>query len=188
MNFYELSKAVSHALRHAPWVYELELDEHGWTPVEALLLALRSMKTEWADLQSSDLQAMIDASVKKRHEIDNDRIRALYGHSVPDKLVMARADPPDTLYHGTSPRAVKVIQQEGLKPMGRQYVHLSTDTDTAKEVGKRKDRKPIILTINAKKAHEQGMRFYQGNEKVWLADQVPAIFICGTKAEEKESE
>ena len=25
-----LSRVVSHALRHEPWLYELELDEDGW--------------------------------------------------------------------------------------------------------------------------------------------------------------
>ena len=28
----ELSKTISHALRHEPWLYELELDDEGWTP------------------------------------------------------------------------------------------------------------------------------------------------------------
>lgn len=29
MDYVKLSKAMSYALRHAPWEYELELDEHG---------------------------------------------------------------------------------------------------------------------------------------------------------------
>jgi putative RNA 2'-phosphotransferase len=30
LNDKDLSKVVSHALRHEPWLYELELDEEGW--------------------------------------------------------------------------------------------------------------------------------------------------------------
>lgn len=37
----KLSRAVSHALRHEPWLYELELDGEGWTSVDDLLQALR---------------------------------------------------------------------------------------------------------------------------------------------------
>ncbi|HZX88363.1 MAG TPA: RNA 2'-phosphotransferase [Reyranella sp.] len=37
----DLSRAVSHALRHEPWLYELELDEEGWTSVDALIAALQ---------------------------------------------------------------------------------------------------------------------------------------------------
>jgi putative RNA 2'-phosphotransferase len=37
----DLSRAVSHALRHEPWLYELKLDEAGWAPIDQLLAALR---------------------------------------------------------------------------------------------------------------------------------------------------
>ena len=33
----QLSKEISYALRHAPWEYELELDDNGWVSVEQLL-------------------------------------------------------------------------------------------------------------------------------------------------------
>lgn len=40
MNLKELSKEISYALRHAPWEYELELDEEGFVPIEQLIHAL----------------------------------------------------------------------------------------------------------------------------------------------------
>ena len=40
MKYEELSKEVSYALRHAPWEYELEMDEEGWVSIEQLLSAL----------------------------------------------------------------------------------------------------------------------------------------------------
>lgn len=43
----DLSRAVSHALRHEPWLYELELDDEGWVPVEQLLTALREKGGDW---------------------------------------------------------------------------------------------------------------------------------------------
>ena len=33
MDYIKLSKEVSYALRHAPWEYELELDENGFVPI-----------------------------------------------------------------------------------------------------------------------------------------------------------
>ncbi len=44
MDYTGLSKEISYALRHAPWEYELEMDEEGWVPVEQLLSALHSDK------------------------------------------------------------------------------------------------------------------------------------------------
>jgi putative RNA 2'-phosphotransferase len=173
----ELSRTVSHALRHEPWLYELEIDEEGWTSLSDLTHALRSEKPEWGSVNEIDISQMIGASSKRRHEIVDGRIRALYGHSVPEKLKKSPAVPTDTLYHGTAPDTASVIRDTGLLPIGRQYVHLSTDKDTAIQVGKRKSKTPIILRVLVEEAHANKIQFYKGNERVWLADYVPAQFI-----------
>lgn len=69
------------------------------------------------------------------------------------------------------------IMKQGLVPKGRQYVHLSEETKTALQVGKRRDDTPVILLIQAKKAWEDGVSFYHGNEMVWLADKVDSRYI-----------
>lgn len=175
----QLSRVISHALRHEPWLYELELDEEGWTSIEGLLVALRRDRAEWSDLSADDLSGLIAGSAKQRHEIRDDQIRALYGHSTAGKLKKVPATPPDVLFHGTSPGALSQIRLAGLMPMKRQFVHLSTDEATALAVGKRKTKTPVILRVMAKEATANGVRFYEGNEKVWLADEVPASFCRG---------
>jgi putative RNA 2'-phosphotransferase len=177
MNFENLSRITSHALRHEPWLYELELDEEGWVPIQSLVAALRVEQSSWSELVDADLERMIAQSEKKRHELRNGKIRAYYGHSVPQRFLRDRATPPVTLYHGTSPEAVENIKREGLQPMGRQFVHLSSDAETATKVGSRKDKSPVILQINAGAAHASGVAFYHGNEVIWLADAVPPSFI-----------
>lgn len=174
-----LSKKISHALRHEPWLYELELDDEGWVSVETLLAVLRQERPESADVQEADLNHMIESSNKRRHEIKDGRIRALYGHSVPQKLKKTPSAPPEILLHGTSPETAKIIKEEGIRPMGRQYVHLSVDIETALQVGRRKGPTPVILKVEAGKAHKAGIAFYEGNEIVWLADFVPPEYIGG---------
>jgi putative RNA 2'-phosphotransferase len=142
-----------------------------------MLVSLRRELPEWCDLCESDLLEMVESSSKRRHEMKDGQIRALYGHSLPNQFQRTAATPPDLLFHGTSPSFLVDIESSGLLPMGRQYVHLSTDDVTALAVGMRKSRTPAILRILARQAHEQGLRFYQGNEKVWLADKVPVEFI-----------
>ncbi|WP_088815590.1 MULTISPECIES: RNA 2'-phosphotransferase [Listeria] len=176
INYTKLSKEISYALRHASWEYELELDRNGWVPIDQLLQALRQ-STEWQNVEFDDLKVMIEKSEKKRHEIKEDSIRALYGHSVPMKIVKEEAIPPKVLYHGTAHNFSSKIEKNGLSPMSRQYVHLSEDIETANLVGKRKDKNPIILVINTENARAKGIRFYLGNEKVWLADSIPSEFI-----------
>ena len=173
MNLVDLSRAVSHALRHEPWLYELELDDEGWASVESVLKALRDERSEWSNVTEADLVEVITASSKRRHEISDGRIRAFYGHSIPGKLIKTPTAPPAVLYHGTAPDTVPCIRASGLLPMGRQYVHLSVDGATATEVGRRKAQRPVILQVLATDAYASGVRFYAGNEKVWLADNVP---------------
>lgn len=176
MNYIGLSKEISYALRHAPWEYELEMDEEGWVPIEQLLDALHR-ENDWKNATQEDIQQMIDVSDKKRHEIIGSRIRAFYGHSIPMKISKTQSRPPEVLYHGTARRFMKSIMYNGLSPQSRQYVHLSQDIETAQNVGQRHDDKPCILAIDALKAWNDGISFYYGNEKVWLADFVPRIYI-----------
>lgn len=174
----KLSRAVSHALRHEPWLYELELDLDGWTSVAALVAALRQGAPEWAEVTRTTIAEMIAESDKQRHELAGDRIRALYGHSVPGRLRRETATPPPLLLHGTSPQVAELVLAEGLKPMGRQYVHLSVRDDSAVAVARRKSAAPIILKIDAAAAHAGGIVFYAGNAEVWLTDFIPARFIA----------
>lgn len=176
-DYNRLSKTVSHALRHEPWLYELELDDEDWVLVSQLLESLHSENEHWNGLAESDLKEMIRASSKQRHEIRNGRIRAIYGHSVPGKLKRNASVPPGVLFHGTSSESIPAIKVHGLKPMNRQNVHLSTDEATAVEVGKRKAKEPVLLRVRSLEAFEKGVPFYEGNEKVWLADTVPSQFI-----------
>lgn len=177
MDYVALSKEVSYALRHAPWEYELELDEKGFVPVEQLLAALNESSGWERPITVDDLNEVIRTSEKKRHEIAGGKIRALYGHTIPQRIAKEAAEPPAVLYHGTANRFLGTILREGLKPMARQYVHLSADIDTAKRVGSRRDSKPVILEIAAELAANEDLSFYIGNDKVWLADEVPVKYL-----------
>jgi putative RNA 2'-phosphotransferase len=171
-----LSKTIAHALRHEPWVYELELDEDGWVPVDDLLAGLQQQR-RWRHLAESDLQRVLALPGKRRYEMVDGRIRALYGHSTTAKIRKRPAVPPVILYHGTAPETADLILREGLKPMRRQYVHLSVDEETAWQVGRRKAASPVILVVMAGQAYRNGVIFYEGHDLVWLADFVPAPFV-----------
>lgn len=174
-----LSKTAAHALRHAPEHYGLTLDAEGWASLDALLDVLRQRRPAWQALTVHDLIDMLAASEKQRYEIDLDerRIRAYYGHSIDAPIEYRPAEPPEILYHGTTARALDAIRKSGLQPMSRQRVHLSEDRETAQAVGSRHPGSTIILTVRAGDAHRAGVRFYAGNESVWLSDAVPPEFL-----------
>ncbi|QBD76019.1 RNA 2'-phosphotransferase [Ktedonosporobacter rubrisoli] len=172
----QLSRTMAYALRHAPEQFSLTLDAEGWVSVQDLAAALQRRRA-WRDVQEGDFAAVISQSEKKRYEIRDGLIRAYYGHSTPQKVTKEPAIPPEILWHGTTRSAANTICREGLKPMGRQYTHLSSDKETARQVALRRTSQPAILQIAALQAHQQGIKFYLGNDSVWLAEHVPPQFI-----------
>jgi putative RNA 2'-phosphotransferase len=174
----KISHVLSLVLRHKPWLLELEIDDQGWTDANAVLEGLQGMRNVWRNLTLADLEEVVATADKARYEMSGNRIRALYGHSIPQKIGKVLAVPPEILYHGTTREALPVIQENGLRPMSRQYVHCAIRPDMAIEVGNRKRGQTIILEVRASLAYQQGIPFYQGNELVWLADHIPPQYLA----------
>jgi putative RNA 2'-phosphotransferase len=156
-------------------LYDLELDDEGWTDVAVLIARLRELPA-WSDVNESDIIEMMQTADKKRVELVEGRIRSLYGHSAA-RVRYHSAVPPNELYHGTSPSVLDDIRRDGLLPMGRRYVHLSTDRETARAVGRRKASTPVMILVDAAAAWRAGVPFYVAYEKVWLADRIPPEFL-----------
>lgn len=171
----DLSRAVSHALRHDPQTYGIMLDNQGWTTIEALVKSLRTHG--WPQLEPHDIEIMVAQASNRRHEIAGNLIRAVYGHSTGQRISRCPAKPPEFLYHGTSRAAAAEILRSGLRPMSRHYVHLSSTVENALLVGERKETPATLLIISATDASDGGVNFYLGSQTVWLADFVPPDFI-----------
>jgi putative RNA 2'-phosphotransferase len=175
MNLKNTSKRMSLILRHKPAEFGVLLDAEGWTTVEELLAGLR---TQWPDTSREHIDAVV-AEVeadKQRFSIHEDHIRANYGHSLDERIEQEAATPPDLLLHGTPGHFVDAILAEGLKPMSRQYVHLTPSLDIATRVGQRRG-KPVLLEIDAARAHQDGVVFYRANDSFWLVDEMPASYL-----------
>lgn len=164
---------MSYALRHQPQKFGLKPDIHGFVPVQDLLLVLRD---RYGNVQPSDIENLVGDCPKRRFEIRGEKIRARYGHSIHVMPDIEACQPPELLYHGTSPAMKNAILQDGIKPMRRKYVHLSKTTEEAFQVGSRKSKNPIVLAVQARGAHDQGIRFYDMGLVV-LTEEVPAKFV-----------
>ncbi|KTR88020.1 RNA 2'-phosphotransferase [Pantoea dispersa] len=172
----DISKFLSYILRHQPEAVGLSLDKDGWAVITDLILFA---KQEGYILDPDIIQAVITSSDKKRFILSDDglHIRAAQGHSTQQvDIAYQEKTPPDILYHGTATRFISEIREQGLLPMSRQYVHLSTDEVTAIQVGQRHG-KPLVLKIKALTMYEQGFKFFQAENGVWLTSSVPYQFI-----------
>jgi putative RNA 2'-phosphotransferase len=176
-----MSKFLSLVLRHEPEEHGLMLDDDGYVPVDDMLQLLAK---NGIDTDMRELSQFVDCyeTGKKRFSIMSDgvtaHIRANYGHSI-KKVAYVSAPPPAVLFHGTTTNAADIIMLEGLKPMGRQYVHLAVELGLAYRVGSRHG-KPVVMQIDTAGAQASGVPFYRANENFWLADHVPAKFIWKT--------
>ena len=170
----KISKFMALILRHKPGKFGVELDEQGFCGLEALVEALRR---RFPEVDEGVVREIVESDEKGRYEIRGGRIRARYGHSVPVSLDLEPVEPPEVLYHGTARRSLPRILEEGLRPMGRQFVHLSATIEDAIAVGRRKDPEPVVIEVAAKRAHEAGVTFYRASDKVYLAPYVPPEYL-----------
>lgn len=168
------SKLVSLLLRHDPGRAGLSLDRGGWVDLDALAEGLAALGHQ---LTRSELEHVLSGGNEPRFEVRAERVRARYGHSIPVDLEREPSLPPELLFHGTAERRVERVLREGVRPMGRQMVHLSGDRDTARRVGARHGE-PVVLVIEAARlAEEVGALFYRLPGGVWLVRAVPAGFV-----------
>ena len=170
------SKYIALLLRHKPEEGNLTLDKEGYCPTVDLVRAVKRQFT-WFTL--NDLYDIVNSDEKGRYSFDTHkiRIRANQGHSTAQvDITFKEVTPPDVLYHGTATRFLNDIYREGLKPMSRQYVHLSKDTETATKVGTRHGNL-YIINIDAKKMHEDGYKFYLSDNGVYLTKTVPTKYF-----------
>jgi len=170
-----LSKLMSLMLRHEPTRFGLALDAEGFVPLVEVLAAVRG---PMPGSTQEDIVAVVETVErdKQRFSIVDDEIRANYGHSFAERIAQTAAVPPPVLLHGTYVDALAAILREGLRPMKRQYVHLTPSVEMAMRVGARRG-KALLLAVDADAAHAAGVVFYRANENFWLVDALPAKFV-----------
>jgi putative RNA 2'-phosphotransferase len=167
------SKRLSRVLRHQPERVGIELDEAGWVDVDVLLAALARHGTP---LSREQLDEVVAGNDKRRFAIENGRIRASQGHTVPVDLGLDPLEPPPVLYHGTPSRSLASIMARGLERGGRHDVHLSPDVATARRVGARRG-KAVVLAVDAAAMAAAGYLFHRSANGVWLTDHVPPAYL-----------
>lgn len=174
MNIKETSKFMSLILRHKPETIGISLDEHGWADVDELIAGISRTHEFNRDM----LEEIVRTDEKQRYSFNEDKtlIRANQGHSIPVDVELDEVEPPEELWHGTGEKYVSSIDEQGLIPKSRLYVHLSKDKETAVKVGKRHG-KPVLYVVKAGEMCKDGYKFYLSKNGVWLTKEVPVKYL-----------
>ncbi len=159
-----LSKFLSLILRHRPDQVGLTLDPLGRVPLDALIGALRA--NGWDDLDPGEVEevARLDA---RRFDLSDGTIRARYGHS----LTL------EWLYVAVTDGELGDVATVGLRPTGRQHVHLCQTPQEAARILERHQARGQIVTVFARRAHDGGLPFYQATDRLYLVAGVPREFL-----------
>lgn len=170
-----LSKFLSLILRHQPATIGLTLDAQGWASIADLIALANAHGTP---LTESLLHEIVVTNDKQRFAVSEDgsRIRANQGHSLAVDLNLQAQTPPEILFHGTSTRFIASIRQQGLVAGSRQYVHLSSNKETAVSVGTRYGV-PVLLEVAALAMQQAGHTFFLSENGVWLTAAVPVSYL-----------
>ena len=171
MDIKKLSKFLSLILRHKPETINVKLDKNGWANVAEILCGMK--------IDMATLEKVVAENDKQRFSFNGDKtkIRANQGHSVSVDVELIEKVPPEILYHGTLEKNLKLIAAQGLLKMNRLHVHLSADIETAKKVAARRSGNAVILKISALEMYNNGYKFFQSENGVWLTETVPPKFL-----------
>ena len=168
-----ITRALAFMLRHQPEEFDLELDRFGWGDLEDVVYALQ--ERIGSQIEEDDVVEAIGASDRQRYEIEDDKIRALYGHSFPIDPGEP-TEPPDELFIGVGSRDAARAEESGLRSGRRAFLHLARTETEAREAGRRAAPEYSVITVFAGEAYDEGIDFYDRGS-LFLADEVPVEFI-----------
>lgn len=172
----KLSRYFSYILRHSPQSIKLHMEPSGFVDIKDFMFKAFMYDNIIFDIE--DVERIVSKDNKQRYEIKENMIRAVQGHSISFvNLKLKSIEPPQILYHGTKEKYMMSICKQGILSQSRQFVHLSKLKNVALEVGNRRNGETVILRVYAKRMIEDGYKFYQAKNGVWLTHKVPPKYF-----------
>jgi len=171
-----LEKVMFYILGRCPDEFGLVLDDQGFVRLKDLLKAI-SEEPGWGYVRKSHIHEVLMSCCEKPFVLENDKIRAACSDHA---LNLEEAIfPPRLLYHCVRQRAHPVVCRQGITPLGQPRVFLATTEELALRMGRRRDPAPVLLTVQAQRAFEAGVRFSKQGEFIYITDHVPVGYFTG---------
>ena len=178
---------MHYVLGRQPDEFGLVPDQKGFVRIKDLLKAI-SEEPGWGYVRRSHIHEVLMTSPDNPFIIEDERIKAATRHNAASRA--AGVVPPKLLYHCVRRKAYPVVCRKGIIPMGAHQVFLATTAEMALRIGRRRDPKPVLLTVQAQRAFEEGVTFSKQGERIYVVDHVPLGFFSGpplTKEKEETS-
>ena len=179
MSITKLSVYISYLLRHQPQSLGLAMDSHGWVSVTELIDRINGAGKYYITEQLLEQIVRSDEKGRYRFSADGTKIKACQGHSISwVEPELTYGEPPEHLYHGTTEEAWQKIRESGyISKMGRHAVHMQAEEAKAWKSAKRWHKIPVVLKIDARTMHRDGVVLGVTDNGVWCAGQVRTGYI-----------
>ncbi len=175
----KLGKIIEYILLHRPDEFGLFLNDDGGLPIKELLWALHE-EAGWKHVRIGHLKELSHSNLQLAFTVEESLIRPKSTSST----TITSEVPPRLLFFAAKRKAYPVISKHGLRAGGRPYLPLATTKEMAYRIGKRRDPKPILLTVHSAQAHDSGQEFFNGGEFIYLVKTLPPTFISGPPVRE----
>jgi putative RNA 2'-phosphotransferase len=172
-----VGRILAGVLRHFPEKFDLEMDLNGWVDIRDVAEEIRHRKRNLHWLRVHHIKAIADTDPKGRYQVESNRIRASYGHSVDVELDHPTDGVPPSLFYPSTQEEVDMLLENGITPTDRRYVHLSRTYDDAYKAGVHRTEDPMILEVDAAAALLADVYIGQAGPTVFVTRGVPPDFI-----------
>ncbi len=172
----KLSKFLDYVLGRNPDEFGLVPDKDGYVKIKELLKALNE-EEGWRFVRKAHINEILITLPDPLIETKDNLIRALNRENLPETA--PAEDLPKLLYTCIRRKAQPYVMENGISPMGRGHVILSSDSDLAERMGKRIDASPVLLTVNVEDSIKKGTMILQFGKTLNLAKLIPARCFTG---------
>jgi len=179
-----LGRILALVLRHAPEKFDVDMDINGWVATRDLSNAIANSRRHLHWVRAWHFEAIANADEKGRWQVENEMIRATYGHSIEIELDLPTDDIPDALYWPCEPGEVDSLLQFGILSGSRKHIHLSLTIGHALEAGRVRIDRPAILEVDTIRAIAEGHTIFRAGTTVFLTEEVPPSALFQVEADD----
>ena len=172
-----VGRILAGILRHFPEKFDLDMDLNGWVDIRDAAEEIRRRKRNLHWLRVHHLKSIAATDPKGRYQVEGNRIRATYGHSVDVELDHPTDSVPPSLFYPSTQEEVDILLENGITPTDRRYVHLSKTYQDAYNAGVYRTEDPQILEVDSAAALLADVYIGQAGPTVFVTRGVPPDFI-----------
>lgn len=170
-----LRRMMLDATRHVPEAYDLRLDSAGFVIISEFVEGVN--RTQVSSITLEDVADVLGPEGGSYFDVEYGRFRAVTGHTT-ESFDYPEAQPPQHLFYLTKPRDRRRVEEVGLEAYRQRYIPVETSKDDALGTSrKRRIKKPVVITIEAQAAWEDGVLFYYYCNKWYVVDCPPDYLV-----------